>query len=58
MLRASRAHAFVSGREFVVPEDVKTVFAPLAAHRLTLAQGQEGEVASRIDDLLEQVAVN
>jgi MoxR-like ATPase len=34
LLRAARAWAMIAGREFVVPEDVQAVFAPVAAHRL------------------------
>jgi MoxR-like ATPase len=36
LLKLSRAKAAIDGRDFVVPEDVKTVAAPALAHRLTL----------------------
>jgi MoxR-like ATPase len=36
LLIASRAIAVVRGRDFVIPEDVKTVAQPVLAHRLTL----------------------
>jgi MoxR-like ATPase len=36
LLKLSRAKAAVSGRDFVVPEDVKAVAVPALAHRLTL----------------------
>jgi MoxR-like ATPase len=36
LLKLSRAKAAVSGRDFVVPEDVKAVAIPALAHRLTL----------------------
>jgi MoxR-like ATPase len=36
LLKLSRAQAALAGRDFVVPEDVKTVAIPALAHRLTL----------------------
>jgi len=36
ILKLSRARAALSGRDFVVPEDVKAVAVPALAHRLTL----------------------
>lgn len=39
LLAAARGHAFVAGRDHVLPEDVQAVFPFLAAHRLTPAAG-------------------
>jgi MoxR-like ATPase len=36
LLKLSRAHAALRGRDFVTPEDVKTVAVPALAHRLML----------------------
>jgi MoxR-like ATPase len=36
LLKASRAHAALEGRDFVTPEDVKAVAVPALAHRLML----------------------
>ena len=36
LLKLARAKAAVSGRDFVVPEDVKAIAIPALAHRLTL----------------------
>ena len=36
LFRASQARAFVLGRDFVIPEDVKAVAVPVLAHRLAL----------------------
>lgn len=41
LLRAARAHALLLGRKHVLPEDVQTLFVPLAAHRLV----GDGDVA-------------
>ena len=40
---ASRALAALSGRDFVIPDDVKALTAPLLRHRLVLAPGAELE---------------
>jgi MoxR-like ATPase len=37
LLRVAKARALAGGREFVVPDDVKEVAAPVLAHRLILA---------------------
>src|SRR5450755_3952250 len=34
LLRASRAYAALDGRDFVIPDDVQTLAAPVLAHRL------------------------
>lgn len=36
--RAVRAYALVSGRDYVVPEDIKALAVPVLAHRLTTAR--------------------
>jgi len=37
LLRVAKARALAEGRDFVVPDDVKAVAAPVLAHRLILA---------------------
>jgi MoxR-like ATPase len=36
LMRTARTHALISGREFVTPEDVKSLAQPTLAHRLIL----------------------
>lgn len=36
LIRAARAHAVLSGRSFVIPDDVQAVAVPVVAHRLVL----------------------
>ncbi len=36
LCRAAKSHAFLDGRDYVVPEDVAAVFADVCAHRLVL----------------------
>lgn len=39
MLNASRAYAYVQGRSYVIPEDVKLLGVPVFAHRIVAASG-------------------
>lgn len=59
LLRASQAHAFVQGREFVTPEDVKAVAVPVLAHRLSVSGGINSVKAQQqaVQELLESVPV-
>lgn len=38
-LKASQAYAYIQGRDYVLPEDIKTVAAPVLAHRILLSSG-------------------
>jgi MoxR-like ATPase len=57
LLRCARSYAFVCGRDFVTPEDVKTIFPPLARHRMTVPHGMEVTVEDQIADMLRQVEI-
>lgn len=57
LLRASQAYALVRGRDYVVPEDVKTVATPVLAHRYMGAESGSFEKDSRIQQLLSSVPV-
>jgi MoxR-like ATPase len=60
LLRASKAWAFLRGREFVTPDEVKTLVKPSWRHRVVLRPEVELEGAttdSVIDALLERVPV-
>lgn len=58
-LRASQAYAMVSGRSYVVPEDIKEVAVPVLAHRLSLVAGADSSRAasSVIEDILATTMV-
>ena len=57
MLHCSKAYAFLEGRDFAIPEDVKAIFPSLARHRMTVPHGMETSVREQISDLLNQVAI-
>ncbi len=60
LFEASRARAVLSGREFVVPEDVKLMVEPVFTHRLVLTPEADVRNVTRADvlsDVLESVDV-
>jgi MoxR-like ATPase len=57
LLRASRALAFLDNRDFVIPEDVKTVFPSLARHRLVSSSGMGYSPDEQILEMMKQVPV-
>lgn len=56
---AARAHAALEGRDYVIPDDVKTLAVPALRHRLVLSPAAEIEgrrVEQVLDGLVNQVA--
>lgn len=57
MLACSKAFAFLEGRDYAIPEDVKAIFPGLARHRMTVPHGMEASVDEHITGLLNQVTI-
>jgi MoxR-like ATPase len=60
LAQASRAHAFLSGRGYVTPQDVKSMAPDVLRHRLILSYEAEAEGKTSddlIDILLERIEV-
>lgn len=57
MLHCSKAYAYLEGRDFAIPEDVKAIFPSLARHRMSVPHGMETSVREQISALLNQVAI-
>lgn len=60
LLRAAKGYAFVQGRDYVVPDDIKAIAVPVLAHRLLLRQGLnlgESREAGIIRQILNDVTV-
>jgi MoxR-like ATPase len=60
LLKSSRALAASRGRDYVVPDDIKALAAPVLAHRLLLspeAQMRGGTVEELLASLLEELPV-
>jgi MoxR-like ATPase len=54
LLEASRAAAALAGRDFITPDDVKALVAPVLAHRVTLSPEAEME-GMALDELLARI---
>ena len=60
MIDAARAHAFIQGRGFVTPEDIKQIAPDVLRHRIITtyeAEAQEVTSANIIQDILDHVEV-
>src|SRR5207237_1331841 len=60
LLLASRAFAAIAGRDFVTPDDIKALAAPVLEHRIILRPEFEIEglsVTEVIQNILQQIAV-
>ncbi len=54
LLEASRATAALEGRDFITPDDVKSLVLPIVAHRITLSPEAEMEGLA-LEDLLRKI---
>jgi MoxR-like ATPase len=52
-VRSAQAWAIVSGREYVVPEDLQMIVRPALAHRVVSADG----AAAALDDIVARTSV-
>jgi len=54
--RAAQAHAFLEGRDFVVPDDIKRLAVPVLAHRVLLEGGLPGDGSQKERErLIEEI---
>ncbi|HEX5137982.1 MAG TPA: MoxR family ATPase [Planctomycetota bacterium] len=54
-LKAARARAFLDGRDYVLPDDLKALAGPALAHRLVLKGG--GDAVALVERVLKSVPV-
>lgn len=59
LMRVSQSLAAIRGRNYVTPEDIKTMAEPVLAHRLILrtAYGRRGRAAEAVGEVLASVPV-
>jgi MoxR-like ATPase len=61
LLKASQARAYMEGRDYVIPDDVKALAVPVMAHRVVLrggAAGSRSDIAGRaIESIVSSVEV-
>lgn len=53
VFQATKAYAYISGRNFTTPDDVKKVIGPAALHRLELST--EGMLTKNLEDVLKDI---
>lgn len=53
--RASQANALLEGRDFVVPDDIKTLTVPALAHRMLLKSLRKQSKTDPAQEILEQI---
>ena len=58
-VKAVQAYAVIGGRDYVIPEDVKTLAVPVMAHRLVMYGGmnRSRNTVNTIKEILDQVPV-
>ena len=60
LMQASKAFAAISGRDFVIPEDIKTIGIPVLRHRIILTADSEMEGTTEdevLDDLFNTIEI-
>ena len=57
ILKLSRSLAYLDGRSYVTPDDVKSAVKPVLLHRIILKHGTDPRVVDQlIDDILSTIA--
>lgn len=57
IIRAAKSWAFIHGRDFALPEDIKKVIIPVTAHRLRASSGYKELTPAELWELLKEVPV-
>jgi MoxR-like ATPase len=60
LMRTGQTRAALDGRDFVLPDDIKALAAPVLGHRLILkpeARARQSDVASIVYEILDRVAI-
>lgn len=58
LAQAAKAHAFLTGRDHVLPEDIKELTTPVSAHRLIMRAGHDTvDKESLLTDLLSSIPI-
>jgi MoxR-like ATPase len=55
LYRSSQALAFLEGRDFVVPDDIKQLARPVLAHRILVKHFRQGGPQDAADQLLDEI---
>jgi len=55
LIKVSRAMAFLRGRDFVIPDDVRDVSPFVLSHRIVPREGEDGEVL--IKEIVNEIKI-
>lgn len=56
LLRCAKAYAYLDGRDFVTPDDIKTLAKPVLAHRIVMGYGTDS--AGAAEKMIERILAN
>ncbi len=56
LLRCAKAYAYLDGRDYVTPDDIKTLAIPVLAHRIVMGYGTG--TADAVGKMLERILAN
>lgn len=57
LLRCVKVYAYLNGRKFATPDDVKALAVPVLAHRIVMGYGKTGENRAYIEGLIRSIPV-
>ena len=57
LYKAAKIRAAISGRDFVIPEDIKQEAVPVLSHRILMAQGSHLMPDQFVRNMLEDISV-
>lgn len=57
LLRSAKAYAYLAGRNYVTPDDVKALAVPVLAHRIVMDFGAGGDGRGLVEDIVRTTAV-
>lgn len=57
LLRCAKAYAYLQGREYVTPDDIKTLAVPVLAHRIVMGYEKVNSSVSFVEHILSNTVV-
>lgn len=57
LLRCVKAYAYLNGRDYVIPDDVKAVAVPVLAHRIVMGYGDNSGSEKFVERILQNIDV-
>lgn len=57
LLHASKSYAYINGRDYVIPDDIKTLAPKILAHRIILSKGSKWQ-AVKAEEVINRILAN